>query len=168
MTEFLPATGARVAVVPVTPALRASVLALSCLPEQTQFSGQMPELLEAAEAAPGSEAMAVVSGEQVVGSYRLDFMPRAVAARNFGEPSAGLRGFFIDGQFQGRGLGRSAMEAMIEDLRRRHPAVRVLALSVNQRNLVARQLYLRSGFQDHGEAFLGGSAGPQDVMVRRL
>ncbi|WP_407538630.1 GNAT family N-acetyltransferase [Deinococcus radiomollis] len=128
----------------------------------------MPELLETAEAAPDSEAMVIVAGNQVVGFYRLDFMPGAVAARNFGEPSAGLRGFFIDSRFQGRGLGRFAMDAVIEDLRRRHPTVRVLALSVNQRNPVARQLYLRSGFQDHGEVFPGGSAGPQDVMVRRL
>jgi len=39
-----------------------------------------------------------------------------------------------------------------------------VVLTVNVRNQVARQLYLRHGFTDTGKLYLGGSAGPQNVL----
>ena len=44
------------------------------------------------------------------------------------------------------------------------PGARTVVLTVNVRNQVARQLYLRHGFTDTGELYLGGSAGPQHVL----
>lgn len=152
----------------VTDQLRPGVLALGIGAEQAQFAGKMPELLYEAEEAAESEALAVVVDSQVVGYYRLDFAPGAVALRNFGRPAVGLRGFMIDERWQGRGIGKAAMHAMTDDLRARHPEIRLLALSVNIQNPGARRVYLRAGFADHGELYLGGSAGPQHVMVRDL
>ncbi|GGQ98519.1 GNAT family N-acetyltransferase [Deinococcus ruber] len=128
----------------------------------------MPSALLAAENDAASEAMALFLGPQVVGFYRLDFGPGAVAGRDFGRPSVGLRAFFLGAAWQGKGLGTLALHAVLSDLRRRHPASELLALSVNLRNAAARHLYLKAGFVDHGEVYLGGAAGPQYVMLREI
>ncbi len=39
-----------------------------------------------------------------------------------------------------------------------------MVLTVNVRNQVARRLYLRHGFSDSGQLYLGGNAGPQHVL----
>jgi RimJ/RimL family protein N-acetyltransferase len=157
-----------VSVVPVSAYLRPDVIALQVAPEQVPFVGEMPQLLQIAEDSPRSEAMAVLFGEQVIGYYRLDFALGAIAFRDFGRPSLGLRAFFIAHDWQGRGHGKAAIQALISDIRSRYPNYQLLALSVNLRNEVARSLYLKAGFLDHGELYLGGASGPQHVMVLEL
>ncbi|GMA14125.1 N-acetyltransferase [Deinococcus metallilatus] len=157
-----------VTVQPVSAATRAAVLALRVHPEQVRFSGEMPGLLQAAEADPRSVPMLVQAGEEVVGAFRLDFTPGAVARRDFGAPSVGLRAFFIDRERQGGGLGTGALHALANWLRHHHPEIRLLALSVNQRNPAARRAYEKAGFRVDGEPYLGGRAGPQDVLVLDL
>ncbi|WP_188960640.1 GNAT family N-acetyltransferase [Deinococcus aquiradiocola] len=162
-----------VRVVPVHAGVRDAVLALRAHPEQEQFSGRMPDLLLMAEDAPQSEAMAVLvrdadGDEVVIGYYRLDFVLGAVAFRDFGRPTVGLRGYFIGAPWQGRGLGTAATRAMIRDLQERHPGIHLLALSVNVRNPAARAVYARAGFVTDPELYLGGAAGPQHVMLLDL
>lgn len=156
-----------VTVRPIAPNDRDSVLALRVLPEQIAFAGQMPELLRIAEAEPENEAMCVDADGRIVGFYRLDFREGAIYGRDFGAPSVGLRGFFIDAAHQGRGLGVAAIEAMIADLCARHPSLELLALSVSFRNAAALRAYEKAGFAIVGEPYLGG-AWPQHVMVRQL
>src|SRR5690606_32777909 len=115
-----------------------------------------------------SEAMAILVGDTPVGFYRLDFAPTIAARRSSGEASGGLRAFFLDVDWQGRGLGTRAVRACCEDVQARHPGRRLLALNVNCRNVVAINAYRKAGFVDTGELYLGGSAGPQHLMVRRL
>ncbi|NUO76537.1 MAG: GNAT family N-acetyltransferase [Lysobacter sp.] len=172
MSEASAATAADAAlpvrVVPVDDALADAVRALRVAPEQLQFVGDTAFNLDDTRRDPGSEAMAVLAGDEVVGFYRLDFHPEAVGGRAFEEPSVGLRAVVIDRERQGRGYGARAMDACCDDLRRRHPQRRLLALTVNCRNLAAIAAYRRSGFVDTGELFLGGPAGPQHLMLRRL
>lgn len=163
-----PAASAIVRVVPVDDALAEAVRALRVAPEQLEFVGDTAFNLDDTRRDPDSEAMAVLAGDEVVGFYRLDFHPGAVGGRAFEEPSVGLRAVVIDRRRQGRGYGARAMDACCEDLRRRHPQRRLLALTVNCRNLAAIAAYRRSGFVDTGELFLGGAAGPQHLMLRRL
>lgn len=157
-----------VKVAPVSAFLRPDVVALRVSEAQVPFVGEMPQLLQLAEDAPCSEPMAVLLGEQVIGYYRLDFTPGAIAFRDFGRPSAGLRGFFIGAGWQGQGHGTAAVRAMKADLNTRHPECELLALTVNVRNPAARQVYLKTGFVDSGELYFGGAAGPQHVMVCEL
>ena len=117
---------------------------------------------------PMSEAMAVWAGDNVVGFYRLDFAPNAIVGHGFGEPSVGLRAFFIDRDRQGRGYGREAITACIDDLRARHHQRALLVLTVNCRNDAAIALYRQTGFVDTGELYLGGSSGSQHLMLYRL
>ena len=152
----------------VSPMLAPAVRTLQVAPEQLQFVGDTAYNLEQTRLDPNSEAMAVLAGERVVGFYRLDFCVEAIAGRALGEPSVGLRAYAIDRREQGRGYGTAAMRACIEDLRRRHPQRRLLALTVNVRNRAAIAAYLKAGFYDTGELYHGGSAGPQHLMLYRL
>src|SRR3546814_16120616 len=111
--------------------------------------------------------MAILVGATPVGFYRLDFRPTIVARRSIGETSVGLRAFFLDVDWQGRGLGTRAVQACCEDVHARHPDRRLLALNVNCRNVAAVNAYRKAGLVDTGELYLGGSAGPKHPMVRR-
>ncbi|QQQ01105.1 GNAT family N-acetyltransferase [Lysobacter enzymogenes] len=152
----------------VSPMLAPAVRMLQVAPEQLPFVGDTAYNLEQTRLDPHSEAMAVLVGERVVGFYRLDFSVDAIAGRALGEPSVGLRAYAIDRREQGRGYGTAAMRACVEDLRLRHPQRRLLALTVNVRNLAAIAAYRKAGFADTGELYHGGSAGPQHLMLLRL
>lgn len=157
-----------IGVQPVTAALVAGVRALQVSPEQREYVGDAAFNLEQAQADPLSEAMAILADDRVIGFYRLDFAPNAVAGRGFGTPSVGLRAFMLDISRQGRGFGTRAVVAACEDLRRRHPQRRLLVLMVNCRNRAAVAAYRKAGFVDTGELHAGGRAGPQHLMLRGL
>ncbi len=152
----------------VTPQLADAVRALRVSPEQAPFVGDTGFNLDDALRDPNSEAMAILVGAAAVGFYRLDFKPTIVARRSIGEAAVGLRAFFVDIDWQGRGLGTRAVQACCDDVHARHPGRRLLALNVNCRNVAAINAYRKAGFVDTGELYLGGSAGPQHLMVRRL
>jgi len=155
-------------VAPVTPELVDAVRALRVAPEQAAFVGDTGFNLDDALRDENSEAMAILVGATPVGFYRLDFAPTIVARRSIGEASVGLRAFFLAVGWQGRGLGTRAVQACCEDLQARYPDRRLLALNVNCRNVAAINAYRKAGFVDTGELYLGGSAGPQHLMVRKL
>ncbi len=155
-------------VTPVTPEQAPAVRALRVAPEQLPFVGTAASNLDLALHDPRSEAMAILVGRTVVGFYRIDFAPTIVARRALDAASAGLRAFCLDHGWQGRGLGTRAVRACCDDLRARHPGIRLLALNVNCRNVAAINAYRKAGFVDTGELYLGGSAGPQHLMVRGL
>ena len=56
----------------------------------------------------------------------------------------------VDGAKQGQGIGRAAIEALIDRLSA-HPDCREVALSYDPENLVARKLYASLGFVETGE-----------------
>ena len=104
----------------------------------------------------------------MVGFYRIDLAPGAVGDCAFGGACAALRSMLIDRALQGGGLGTRALQACLADLRRRHPRLRLLALTVNCGNEIAVKAYRNAGFVDTGHLYFGGSAGPQRVMACRL
>ncbi len=157
-----------VTVAPVTPALAPAVRALRADPAQYAFIGDVEANLIAAQAAPDTEAMAVLEGGRVVGFYRIDLRPGSIAGCDYGNRCAGLRSFMIDRGAQGRGLGTRALQACCADLEQRHPALRMLALTVNCANAGAIRAYRNAGFVDNGSLYFGGPSGPQRLMLRRL
>lgn len=152
----------------VTPALAEAVRALRVTPEQYPYVGDASFNLADADADPNSDAMAILSGDAAIGFYRLDYAPTIVAWKPICPASVGLRAFMLDRNWQGHGLGAAAVRACCDDLQRRHPERRLLALNVNCRNLVAIRAYRRAGFVDTGEFHFGGKAGPQHLLVRWL
>ena len=77
---------AMIRVQPVTATLAADVRALQVAPGQRDYVGDAAFNLEQALADPSSEAMAILADDRVIGFYRLDFAPNAVAGRSFGAP----------------------------------------------------------------------------------
>ena len=152
----------------ITPALARAVHALRVHADQYGFVGDTAFNLIDAEADPNSEAMAVLADGKVVGFYRIDFAPTVVSRGDNGANSAGLRALVIDRARQGSGLGTRALLACCEDLQRRHPRLRLLALNVDCCNRGAIRAYRKAGFVDSGEFHFGGRAGPQQLMLRKL
>ena len=155
-------------VVPVDAGLDAAVRRLRVTGDQHPFVGDTGFNLDDALRDPLSDAMAILADSRVIGFYRLDRAPNAVTGRPLAQPHLGLRAFLIDHRRQGRGLGTRAVRACCDDAGRRHPRHRLLALTVNCRNHAAVATYRRAGFEDSGELFHGGAAGPQHLLLYRL
>lgn len=162
------ATPLRIHVAPVTDALAAAVAALQVTAAQAAYVGDVAFNLADARRDPLSDAMAVLADDRVIGCYRLDFAPNAVAGRDLGEPALGLRAMLIHRDWQGRGHAGPALLACCEDAGRRHPDRRLMVLAVHCENPAAIAAYTRAGFHDTGQRLPGGGPGPQQLMVRRL
>jgi RimJ/RimL family protein N-acetyltransferase len=157
-----------VSVLPVTAALAPAVRALRANADQYAFVGDVVANLLHAEASPASEPMAVLADGAVVGFYRIDLRPGAIAGCDYGNGCAALRAFVIDRSRQGQGLGTLALRACCADLEARHPALRMLALAVDCANAGAISAYRNAGFVDGGALQFGAGIGPHRLMLRRL
>ncbi|GAA4857948.1 GNAT family N-acetyltransferase [Luteimonas vadosa] len=155
-------------VVPVAPSQRGAIRALRLAPGQADYVGDIGLNLDSAESDPDSEAMAILADGVVVGFYRLDHRPTAVSRRRLDGRCAVLRALVIDQDWQGRGLARQVLLSCCNDLARRHPACRLLALNVDCRNTAAARAYRGAGFVDSGELHAGGRAGPQRLLLRAV
>jgi len=155
-------------VLPVNASLRTALLTLAVHEAQYDFVGRIAVSLADAEVCAGSEAMAILRGDDVVGFYRLEHRPRSIADMEFERATVGLRSFFVDARWQGQGLGRLALAAALADLTQRHSHVRDVVLTVNIRNTPALALYRRAGFRETGGLYHGGRSGPQYVMLCAL
>lgn len=171
------AAAARIHVAPVTPASADAVRGLRLGPGQDAYAGDPALNLRIAQDDPRCEPMAVFADDAVIGFYRLDFRAEAILGRPFGGAADGhaadgavvtLRALLIDARQQRRGLGLRAMQALCDDVERRHALRRLLLLLVHCRNQPAIATYRRTGFVDTGQLFEGGRAGPQHLMLRTL
>ena len=80
----------------------------------------------------------------------------------------GLRAFFIDQHYQGRGLGQQVIQRLPRYLNAHYHGFETLYLTVNCRNNAAYSCYKKSGFIDTDELYHGGFSGPQHVMYLML
>lgn len=147
--------------------LREAVLALAPGPGQARFSGVASETLPAAERHRTRRPVAILSDDEAVGFFALD--PADTICEYAGpEPSVALRAFFVDARRQQEGIASAALRALPRFVARHHPEAASIVLTVNTTNPVALRLYQRSGFLDTGRLHLGGTAGPQHVLVQPL
>jgi len=132
---------------------------------QRAFVSTMAELYDIA--APDFHFHAIEADGVVVGFFNLDI---AYGERyDFAEPGElGLRSFLIDGAQQGRGYGKAACLALVSYLQRHYPSHPAIVLTVNCRNPGAYKAYRSAGFDDTGELYHGGAAGPQHIMRMTL
>ena len=110
---------------------------------------------------PRSDAMAILVGAIAIGFYRLDYAPTIVARKSIGDASVGLRAFFIDLDWQGRGLGtRAVAGAAATTCSARHPERRLLALNVNCRNIARDQCLPQGWLRRHRRTLSGRQRRP--------
>lgn len=157
-----------VRVVPVSAETRAAVLALAVQPDQLPFVGRTADSLADVAVCQGSEALALLLEDVVIGYVRIDRRATALGDHPLAEGAVALRSLMIDAKRQGEGIGRRALDAIHAWVAGRHPDRERILLTVNVRNEVAVQVYRRAGYRDDGELYHGGLAGPQHVLWRPL
>ncbi len=144
---------------------REQVLQLEVHPDQVKFVGEIEEILanESKQVLPH----VMVDDGQVVGFFLIDLSyPQhyEFASSN----SLGLRAYFVGRQFQGKGYGTLGVQYLLSFLQETYSDYHAVYLTVNCKNPAAFQCYLKAGFVDTEELYLGGDAGPQHIMKRAL
>lgn len=139
---------------------------LSVEDDQRQFT--VSDIRKAIERADEHEHLhLILRDNNVVGFFildtqyaeRYDFCP---------EQSLGIRGFLIDYRHQNQGIAQQALSQLPMYAATHYPEVQHLYLTVNCRNLPAYRCYVKSGFRDSGELYLGGAVGPQHIMSQTI
>ena len=148
--------------------VRPGVLTLRVQEAQLPFVGRIEDSLADVAVCPGSEALALVVDDGVVGYVRIDRRAAAMGDHPLAEGAVALRSFLIDAGRQGEGLGGRALDAIHAYVAGRHPDRERILLTVNVRNEAAVHVYRRAGYRDSGELYHGGLAGPQFVLWRPL
>ena len=104
---------------------------------------------------------------EVVGYFKLD---TAYSQQYSFCPSnaLGLRAFALGFNCQGKGIGTGAVKALFPYLKQYYSGFSAIYLTVNCKNPGAKRCYLKGGFDDNEEQYLGGPAGPQYIMSKIL
>ena len=136
---------------------------LEVYPEQLNYVYPIQEILAAPE--QGCNHHIIKRGTSIIGFFSID---TAYSTRySFASPAAlGLRNFFLDRHYQGKGLGAMSLAALPGYLAAQYAAWQRIYLTVNCKNTGAYKLYQRAGFKNSGELYYGGSSGPQYIMCR--
>lgn len=136
------------------------------LPEQERFINPIEKQLSIMK--EGEVPFVVRSDDQDVGFFTLRPSTDDEVVQLRDSSRCTLLSFMIDAQQQGKGYASKALSKIPELVKITFPSVKSVGLTVNCRNIQAYSLYEKNGFRDIGELYLGGSAGPQHIMVMIL
>jgi len=139
---------------------------LSVLPEQVEFTvSDIDKAL--AQLTDSEHPHLIVFDDRVVGFFIFDL--NYAANHSFSSHNTiGVRSLLVDQRYQGRGIAGQAISLMPDYAKGLYPEFERLQLTVNCRNKAAYSCYLKYGFEDTGELYLGGPVGPQHIMQCRL
>ena len=107
-------------VLPLDADVRPGVLALRVQEDQFPFVGRIEDSLADVAVCPGSEGLALVVDDAVVGYVRIDRRASALGDHPLAEGAVALRSFMIDAGRQGEGLGRRSLDAIHAYVAGRH------------------------------------------------
>lgn len=141
---------------------------LQVKPEQTQFT--ISDVLSVITKLEEHEHPHLILDDGVVvGFFLLDvnYLSNINLGIETASPSSslGIRALLIGEEFQGGGLATKALRTLPDYLKVSYPEKTAVYLTVNCRNVAAYQCYLKAGFQDTGNLYHGGPAGPQYIMM---
>ncbi|WP_245489003.1 GNAT family N-acetyltransferase [Mesorhizobium sp. M7D.F.Ca.US.004.03.1.1] len=150
---------ADIRLVSVTGANRALVAALELAPEQMDFVASNAESLEEAETDEDARPRVIMAGTRIVGFLMYDAS----------EDEALVYRFMIDRAQQGKGYGKAALRALLDEIGNL-AHVREVSICYEPENEAARHLYRAAGFVEQGIdedgemiAVLGLVAGMSDL-----
>lgn len=149
---------------PLAPQTLPFALALTINEEQSQFANSVSTTLKNLKS---TEHPCVISIDErpdsVVGFFLFD--TAYASQHDFAqEGDLGLRALLIGNTFQGKGLGYKSMLAIPHFAREHYANYTHICLTVNEKNTAAYHCYLKAGYQDDKQRYLGGAAGPQHIL----
>ncbi len=139
----------------LTAVQKQQVSALEVHPEQLPFCGDMYCTLNSllAKPSPGVKGFALLAGDLPVAFLLLKRPPCLPHWAD--EHSATLHALQVDRRQQGRGFGKTCLQALPAVALEAWPQIKALELSVDTDNVAAMGLYLGLGWVDCGEAYKG-------------
>lgn len=149
----------------VTPDIKAQILGIQI---DSEFVAPLSFIFDHIDGDQEFLPLGFFAAQQAVGFCYINFKRSDNNFYCFDNQTCGIQGFQIDERQQGKGYARQGMQAVIRLLQEQYPQYTSLNLTVNQRNQAAKQLYLKLGFQDTGDLYLGGSKGPQHIYTYDL
>ncbi|TFH92559.1 GNAT family N-acetyltransferase [Vibrio ouci] len=150
---------------PLRTELLEQVIQLSVAEQQLPYVGTIDEVLINAD--EHTHPHIVLKHDQVIGIFLIDMLYSQ--SYEFAESgSLGFRAFLIDQHQQGQGYGGKVMGQLRGYLAQHYPNHHSIYLTVNCKNTNAYQCYVKNGFHDTNECYLGGAAGPQHIMLMKL
>ncbi|EKF9769914.1 TPA: GNAT family N-acetyltransferase [Vibrio cholerae] len=138
---------------------------VSVADEQLRFVGTATEFLQ--DSSDTSHLHVIKHDGSIIGFFKLD-IAYSESYPFCPSDGIGLRFFVIDRKQQGKGLGTKAVKALFSYLKMYYSSFNSVYLTVNCKNLAARVCYLKGGFEDTGEQYFGGPAGPQHIMHGKI
>lgn len=135
---------------------------------QLQYTSTVEKALERIKQRNDSKAVAVtiLEDEKPAGFFVLDFGEDKLDLTD-NEKSVLLRSLSVNPYLQGKGIGKAAMQQADLFVRENFPDCDEIVLAVNQKNISAYQIYLRTGYLYEGKSRIGRS-GPQYLMHKKL
>ncbi|SHG68255.1 GNAT family N-acetyltransferase [Chryseobacterium sp. OV279] len=135
---------------------------------QQQYTSTAEQALNRISERNDSKAFSVTvfEDDEPAGFFVLDFGDDKFELTD-NTQSALLRSLSINPALQGRGIGKEAMQIVDEFVKKTFPDCDEIVLAVNQKNLSAYHLYLKTGYAYDGKSRMGRS-GPQYLMYKKL
>lgn len=143
---------------------------LKVTPDQERFAGgNLADYVRICRDDDKHFCFLICDGELPIGFFALDFQEDRHRAYTQGDSHfCILRNFFIDQHWQGKGLASKSLQLLPDFIRQHFPQIKKIYLTVNEKNPAAQNVYLKHGFTALTLRYMGGSAGPQVVMVLEL
>ncbi|PFG03499.1 GNAT family N-acetyltransferase [Bacillus sp. es.034] len=136
------------------------------LDEQLQFTSLPLEKIHNPTISPDTCHIVILSDDAPVGYFALE---NGEKLRKYStNPQARLlTSFSIDARHQGQGIAKEGLKQLPSFIREHLPATDEVVLGVNKRNQAAIGLYLKTGFTDEEEVYVGPK-GPQHVLHLKI
>ncbi|WP_134684953.1 GNAT family N-acetyltransferase [Brevibacillus migulae] len=134
--------------------------------EQKQFTALPAEVLSESLRDSNRHPVVITAGEKPVGFFVLHH-GKEIGPFTSNERALLLRAFSIDHVHQGMGYAKAAMLLLPAFTAKHFPDLTEIVLAVNARNLAAKRLYEKTGFQDKGITRMGKN-GLQHVLHYEL
>ncbi|MFN1217221.1 GNAT family N-acetyltransferase [Chryseobacterium kwangjuense] len=135
---------------------------------QQQFTATPEMALQRIRERNDAQAFAITITEDAIpaGFFVLDFGEDKMDLTE-NKNSVLIRSLSVNPQFQGKGIGKMAMQIVDDFVRENFPECDEIVLAVNQKNIPAYHMYLKTGYLYDGKTRIGRS-GPQYLMHRKL